>query len=152
MPPQEREKRRLFGMDEEELADALEAIYKRQKNLELKLDEVLTHVVSLRTTVHTAPSVAADPGVAVAADDGDGDGVPPLVKWALSQPWGVDLMHGLTDQQMIQGLVRTGFEWLRNKTAAAQAAKAAGGYPPPGYPPPGYPPPGTGGVPPEGTP
>lgn len=138
MPP-EKEKRRLFGMDEEELADALEAIYKRQKNLELKLDDLLTHVVALRTTVHPAPSVAADPGIDVADD-----GVPPLVKWALSQPWGVDLMHGLTDQQMIQSLVRTGFEWLRSKTAAARANAAAGG----GYPPPGS----TGGVPPEGTP
>ena len=130
----DREKRRLFGMDEEELADALEAIYKRQKTLELKLDELFTHVVALRTSVHeAAPSVAADPGVDVADD-----GVPPLVKWALTQPWGVDLMHGLTDQQMIQGLVRTGFEWLRNKAAAAKANQA-GGYspPPPGNVPPG---------------
>ena len=132
----DREKRRLFGMDEEELADALEAIYKRQKTLELKLDELFTHVVALRTTVHEPASVAADPGADVADD-----GVPPLVKWALTQPWGVDLMHGLTDQQMIQGLVRTGFEWLRNKAAAAKAnqAAAAGGYspPPPGNVPPG---------------
>lgn len=119
----EKEKHSLFGRAEEEVLEAMEALYKRQKRIDEKLDELITHVVALRTNV-------VQPGAGEVADSGDeDDGVPPLVKWALSQPWGVDLMHGLTDQQMIQGLVRTGFEWLKNKAAQA-AANNNGGVPP----------------------
>lgn len=109
----EREKRKLFAMDEDDLADALEAIYKRQKNVEVTLEEIKTHLVAMRTTVvnNMPPSPAADSG---AVED---DGIPPVVKWALGQPWGVALMHGLTDQQMITGLVQGGIEWLKKKAA-----------------------------------
>ena len=108
----DKDKRTLFRLDSDDLADALEAIYKRQKSVEEKLGEIQTALLRMQTVV-----VAADshPGAAKPDDDGVEDGIPPIVKWALQQPWGVQLMHTLTDQQMISGLVGAGVDWLKKK-------------------------------------
>lgn len=124
----DKEKRTLFGMDSDELADALEAIYKKQREHAQLLEEIKMHVMALRTTVlPDGATQAAQPG----GVSDDGDAIPPMVKWALSQPWGVNLMHSLTDQEMLGGLAKALVDWLKNKAvqkvAEAAAKSAAGG-------------------------
>lgn len=102
-------KKSLFGMDSDDLADALESIYKKQRDMASDIDEIKTAILAMKTSVQTSP-LGGVPG-----EEGADDGVPPLVKWALNQPWGVQLMHTLTDQEMLGGLAKSAIDWLKQK-------------------------------------
>lgn len=121
----EKEKRTLFGMDSEDLADALEAIFKKQKATEQKLEEVTANLVQISAVLLQMRTrvITDEDGASKASDSGNpDDGVPAAVKWALQQPWGAQLMHGLTDQEMISGLVKTGLDWLKKKAVEKAAS------------------------------
>lgn len=131
-----RERKTLFGMTDDDLAEALEAIYKRQKAQDEKIDVLL----QLATNLHEA--LKGGGAVAQAAAQSQDDGIPPLVKWAIAQPWGTNLMHTVTDPNLLgplgKALVELVKTWAsKSKTVsgtakvvenvAGEAAKAAGG-------------------------
>lgn len=113
------EKRTLFGKQEDEVVDALEAIWKKMREQDEKLDQIMQ---AMATALPFIQKLSAAPAEGAAGTED----VPGWVKWAATQPWGAQLLGTVTNQEMIGGLVKSLIEWLKTK-AVAKATEAIAG-------------------------
>lgn len=119
------EKRTLFGKQEDEVVDALEAIWKKMREQDEKLDQIMQAMAAAQTFL---AAKFGQPGAEGAAGTED---VPGWVKWAAAQPWGAQLLGTVTNQEMIGGLVKSLVEWLKTKAVAKATEAITGATTPP---------------------